>query len=312
MYFEIDSFLPEKEVFEFLRPSSYRVMFTGDIGAKQAKAKPKTGFRLKTVKLRGQVSQGLALPISLFPEIENPKIQDDVTEVLSVIKWEAEPEEGFTKGEIPGVIQKSDQTRIQVLLDFFEKHKEIKFEETLKLDGASTTIYFNNGEFGVCGKNVEYERNINTPAWKEVINLNLEEILIDLNLNIALQCELMGPGIQKNKDKLSKHELYLYNIQDLNTYIFLTPKERMELFNIIKDRIFELTGIEFKHSPILNEDIAIFSVYNTLEGILKHSEGKSINASKREGVVFKSIEKVNGEIIQFKVISNSFLLSEKE
>ena len=54
IYCEIDSFLPIKEEFEFLRKSSYKKMADGT-----------EGFRLRTIKLRGQVSQGLIIPINV-------------------------------------------------------------------------------------------------------------------------------------------------------------------------------------------------------------------------------------------------------
>ena len=88
VYFEIDSFLPIRPEFEFLRKSSYRKM-----GGKE-------GFRLKTIRLRGQLSQGLAMPIQLFKELpyegyELFKEDDhgygngyDVTETLGVTKYE--------------------------------------------------------------------------------------------------------------------------------------------------------------------------------------------------------------------------------
>lgn len=75
IYFEIDSFLPVTEKFEFLRKSSYRKM--GD----------EEGFRIKTIKLRGQVSQGLILPLTEF-DITNPEEGLDLTETLRVKKWD--------------------------------------------------------------------------------------------------------------------------------------------------------------------------------------------------------------------------------
>ena len=63
VYFEIDSFLPIRPEFEFLRGSSYRNSeLLGE------------GFKLKTMKFRGQISQGLVLPISIFKEID-PNIE---------------------------------------------------------------------------------------------------------------------------------------------------------------------------------------------------------------------------------------------
>jgi RNA ligase (TIGR02306 family) len=62
IYCEIDSFLPIREEFEFLRKSSYKKMDDQE------------GFRLRTMKLRGQVSQGLILPLSILESFTGGKI----------------------------------------------------------------------------------------------------------------------------------------------------------------------------------------------------------------------------------------------
>jgi RNA ligase (TIGR02306 family) len=107
VYIEIDSFLPIEDEYEFLRKTSYKNdKFLGE------------GFRLKTIKLRGQVSQGLILPISV---VENKgwhglPVGTDVTEILGVREWEM-PERagsgGTMIGDRPGYIPKTDETRIQ-------------------------------------------------------------------------------------------------------------------------------------------------------------------------------------------------------
>ena len=80
VYFEIDSFLPVRPEFEFMRASSYRK--TDIMGE---------GFRLRTMRFRGQISQGLLLPVSQFPEIPaGAELGADVTEMLGVRKWEIE------------------------------------------------------------------------------------------------------------------------------------------------------------------------------------------------------------------------------
>lgn len=62
VYCEIDSFLPIREEFEFLRKSSFKKM--GD----------QEGFRLRTSKLRGQISNGLILPLSVLESFTGGKI----------------------------------------------------------------------------------------------------------------------------------------------------------------------------------------------------------------------------------------------
>lgn len=63
IYCEIDSFLPIKPEFEFLRKSSYKKMVDG-----------REGFRLRTSKLKGQISNGLILPLSILENVTGGKI----------------------------------------------------------------------------------------------------------------------------------------------------------------------------------------------------------------------------------------------
>ena len=156
IYCEIDSFLPIKEEFEFLRKSSYKKMDEQE------------GFRLKTMKLRGQLSQGLILPISILnPPGTNIYVESfeglDVTEMLGIVKYEPPiPTQlaGKVVGGFPSFIQKTDEERIQNLSNEYEHYKtNHKFFVTEKLDGTSMTVYLNEGKFGVCSRNWELEKD---------------------------------------------------------------------------------------------------------------------------------------------------------
>src|SRR4051812_39405747 len=61
VYCEIDSLLPERPEFEFLRASSFKPAQVDETGSVVIPA----GFRIKTIKLRGQVSQGICFPLSI-------------------------------------------------------------------------------------------------------------------------------------------------------------------------------------------------------------------------------------------------------
>jgi len=185
IYCEIDSFLPIKEEFEFLRKSSYKKM--GD----------QEGFRLKTIKLRGQVSQGLILPISVLnPTDTNIYVTPfeglDVTEMLGIVKYEPPiPAElaGKVKGLFPSFIRKTDEERIQNLASEYElfktQNKEgMKFYVTEKLDGSSATYYFKDGIFGVCSRNLELLETEGNTFWKVARELMLKEKLLVYKLPI--------------------------------------------------------------------------------------------------------------------------------
>ena len=106
VYFEIDSFLPILPEFEFMRASSYK---KSDILGE--------GFRLRTMKFRGQISQGLLLPVGQFSAIPaDAELGDDVTELLGVRKWEIEERAttgGTVIGTLPRDIPHTDETRVQ-------------------------------------------------------------------------------------------------------------------------------------------------------------------------------------------------------
>ena len=171
VYFEIDSALPIEERYEFLRASSYKYW-------KQKENVLKECFRLKTIKLRGVVSQGLILPISLFPELTDKNIGDDVTAILKVQHYDELKETyiakssgataiGNAKGNFPSFITKSDQTRIQNLMEYFETHKETYFTAEAKYDGSSCTVYmvdkkYDKDQFGVCSRNYNLKRPANS------------------------------------------------------------------------------------------------------------------------------------------------------
>ncbi len=166
VYCEIDSFLPIKEEFEFLRKSSYKKLSDGT-----------EGFRLKTIKLRGQVSQGLILPIKelsifQFASSSNLSEGDDVTDILGITKYEPPiPAElaGKVKGGFPHFIPKTDEERVQNLSKEYDEWKlqsKHKFYVTEKLDGSSATYYIKDGVFGVCSRNLELLETEGNTFWK--------------------------------------------------------------------------------------------------------------------------------------------------
>lgn len=159
VYFEVDSFLPAGDArYEFLHRTSYRKNeFMGE------------GLRIKTMTMRGEISQGLALPITAFPEISEPVAGTDVTEVLSVRKWEM-PEvmgtSGIEIGNKPFGIPTTDETRVQSMPEFIEAFTGKPYYISMKMDGTSCTVYVNNGVVGVCGRNREYkEDTVSCSMW---------------------------------------------------------------------------------------------------------------------------------------------------
>ena len=287
----------------------------------------KEGIKIKTIKLKGQISQGLALPISSFFQMfadskfdEGQELCEyffegnDVSDLIGVEKWEAAiPGQlgGQVKGNFPGFIQKTDQERCQNLgAEIFRYSANSRYEITMKLDGTSFTGFHNNGEDGVCGRNWQLdinEQNANNSLVRMYIDSNLQAVLREFGRNYAIQGELMGPGIQKNREGLKQHQLYIFDIFDIDDMRYLTPHARLHVMTQLYD--YGLDPKMVHHVPVLGYDQSLeeLGITNTQE-LLKYAEGPSLNHPIREGLVFK---KMDGEF-SFKAISNKFLLKEED
>lgn len=286
VYFEIDSWIPT-ELAPFLSK-----------GKEPREYKGIKGERLRTIKLKGQISQGL-----IMPNTYNAEVGEDLTEQLGIIKWEPilnthgniKP-----KGNFPSFIPKTDEERVQNLVNILPTYRE-KYKNwniTEKLDGTSMTVYHNEGIVGICSRNLELKVEESNKYTDTVSELNLLEKLLKLNANIAIQGELIGPSIQANKYKLSKPEYRVYKIWDISNQCYIRWNLVEELCKLLN--ISTVSKLSFDYN-FLDLDI---------DKMLEFAEGKSLLniTTEREGIVAQSIDDPN---ISFKVISNKFLLGEK-
>lgn len=259
------------------------------------------GKRLKTKKMRGVISQGIAFPVSILGDIP-VKEGDEVTEILGVTKYEPPPPKSMeAKGEFPWFIPKTDAERVQNLVVELAEHIGQKAFATEKLDGSSITVFVRNiengWENGVCSRNLELKIDVENHFVSTVKKLSIIEKLQNFcvaeNRQIALQGELIGAGIQGNKYKLPETEIRFFNAFDITEQRVLTPFEFVEL----------MKKLELKSVPIIDES---FILHDKIEDYLLQAEGKSVlnPNTEREGIVFRTI---NGDFL-FKAISNRFLL----
>lgn len=294
VYFEIDSLLPQEPLYEFLRKSSY---------VSEMKSINGPGFRIRTVKMRGQISQGIIFPLNKFENLQELEEGTDLTEMLGVKKFEKPVPtnlDGIAIGFLPYNIPKTDEERIQncyeQMKDKLETHE---WEVSIKLNGASMTVYYDNtrDHVGVCSRNTEFQETAENGLWKVARRYEMVSKLRSLGRNIAVQGEIIGPGNQGNQEKLKELDFYVFKIFDTDTQRFLSPKERLELTE----------SLGFKHVPVL--EATNFSGY-TLQELLQYAAGPSLNPGvDREGLVFKSL---TDSSTSFKVISNSWLLKTGE
>ena len=319
LYFEIDSALnPHDDRFAFLRDRCYK-KFNTPSGALFDEC-----FRIRTMKLRGVVSQGLLMPCEQFCEVRNKKLGEDCADVLYVRHYDevaerAAREQGALKptnqkGSFPDCIPKTDEERVQNLDDqFFQDNYDVLFEVTEKRDGTSMTIAYMpsvrpDDPVAVCSRNFELY-DMPSSYWDIVHRDKLDEKLSEYcrrnNVEIALQGELTGPGIQSNRDSFESATFSIFRIWNIVEQRWLTWDERCI---VCKD-------LGLTHVPIIDhvtlctydDAYGSYNIPDMRDNILAYAEGKTARGNEREGVVFKSVD---GKI-HFKAVSNRYLLGLK-
>lgn len=321
VYCEVDSLLPLKPEFAFLEK-----------GAKPKKVyidgKEVIGHRIKTIKLRGQISQGIVFPVTkVLPTqfiVENgvftPQVGPngefeglligvpeglDVTEAMGVHKYEMPlPTElaGKARGGWPGFMPKTDEPRLQAHPYIMERYKGIDWYVTEKIDGSSVTLFIKNGEMHCAGRTIDWLDDGRNTIWRVAKELKVEEKLRQYNFDeqIALQGEIYGPGIQKNPLKQSKANIRFYSAYDFAAGKYLDYMA----FKLLIDSL----GLEMV--PVVEEP---FTMLPTIDDMVKYATRNSlINPDvKLEGLVFRPLlEHRDADIgrLSFKVISPEYLL----
>jgi RNA ligase (TIGR02306 family) len=304
VYFEIDSFIPES-LFEYL-PFLEKNAITW---------KGKRGTRIRTIKLRKQISQGLAVPLLQFP-VQN--WTGDLAQYFGVELWEPQINDqsanfGMQKGNFPYFIPKTDQERVQNLWrelssDAWDYRSDDVYEVTQKLDGTSCTMFFNEGSFGVCSRNFEIKDDVlditeestshekrKSVMWALAKKYNLEKKLRGAWEFLAFQGEVVGPGINKNRDGATELEFYVFDIYDIENKRYLTSEERIRVCD----------NYALNHVPIVGYSTFDFK---TIDEAMTYAEGYSVISKDnrmREGVVFKNLR---NPALSFKIINNNYLL----
>jgi RNA ligase (TIGR02306 family) len=288
VYVEIDSVLPNKPEFELIRAKTNRI---------------------KTIKLRGQISQGICFPLDVLPKGIDFVEDMDVTELLGVTKFEPPiPANlaGEMKGLFPSFIPKTDETRVQVLEGLLQNYEGTSCYITEKLDGSSVTFYLKDGEFGVCSRNLDLLYSESNSMWKFAIENDIERKLKSLNKNIALQGEIIGEGIQKNKYKQRGQTIYFFNVFDIDSYAYLSLNEVKIL----------MKELELNMVPVLDEN---YFLESSVESVIIKSQLRSVlnKETIAEGIVIRPVEEkmdksIMNERISFKAINPNFLIKYDE
>ncbi|MCB1711011.1 MAG: hypothetical protein KDH96_00580 [Candidatus Riesia sp.] len=339
LYMEVDTVIPlSHSVFEFLKDRGTRNINN------------KLCHRLKSIKLRGTLSQGLLLPLSYFKDIDfnvEDKFEKDFGEYFGLFRYDPDIHGPGIKalpaqaaGSFPVYIPRTDQERLQNNLKVLQS--EESFEVSIKLEGSSLTVYrnINDEKFptGICSRNLK----LKYPEWEEIKSSLLEqnpEICINdminnqalhmfcmykegklqnhflqvgaqylttivnycdkYNRNLAFQFECVGPNIQGNIEGFNDYRGYLFDIFDIDKQVYLLPEERRKIAQ----------ELNILHVPIIDKQMVIKG--KNLAEMLSLADGPSINAKLREGIVFKSNSYIGNCITSFKIVSNQYLLNQK-
>ncbi|MNE15632.1 RNA ligase [compost metagenome] len=318
VYFEVDSWIPT-EIAPFLSKGKEPKVYEGV-----------KGERLRTIKLRGELSQGLLIPVKELPQLGNllgfvesafaasdlKSLNDfvdgnDLTETLGILKWEKAINAnlaGLAKGNFPNFLRKSDQERVQNLSRQYREAVANGEESnvTYKLDGSSFTGYLREHydgtedviTIGVCSRNLDlkFEGNEGNLFVQTFIKYDIEAKLRAYHQatgrSIAVQGEMVGPGIQANFEGLDEIKLFVYNVFDIDKQQYLLAGEARHVCNDL--------GLEMV--PTFNVRMTL---PETIGEVLLLADGDSgLSGKFREGLVFKSLTRN----FQFKAVSNRYLL----
>jgi len=322
VYCEVDSILPDRKEFEFLRERK---------------------FRIRTVKLKGQVSQGICFPLSILPKGKYAE-DKDVTELLGIVKYESKSEiqerlqetvksnriQKFFKRykwyrnifttkyskQFPAFIKKTDEDRIQLFPNICSDYKDLQFQVTEKVDGQSATYFVvkNSNKkiwefwkddyiFGVCSRNYLLPREDNSTWWRIAKQFDIKKKMLEYVNKVNIGCidipklqyfviqgEILGEGIQGNKYGLKGLDFYVFNMID--SYDTYDNVEQPHLCEVM----------DLKKVPTITTS---FDLLPTIAENVTYSKGKSVLANiQREGIVVRNYS----QNISFKIINPDFLL----
>jgi len=293
-YFEPDAFLPEVPEYEDLRKSSFRTLADG-----------KTGFYVRTIKMRGVYSQGYFLKAERLPAgppMNELPLHADLTAALGIQQWPEQVSLGPEQaGRFPVFIPKTDEERIE---NSVGKYKQwladgLSFVWTEKLDGTSFTAFVDvNGEFGYCSRNFQLKAadSDGQPSVYAAIvkKYELEKRLREYGNGIAIQGEIIGPRVQANRYQRPDHELYLFTAWDI------AQKRRINTQAVAEQ-------LQLPTVPVYAAEQPLTERVSELRAL---ADGPSLLHPKveREGLVLRGVQDPS---ISFKVISRKFLSNQK-
>lgn len=327
VYFEIDSVLPKHEMFSFMLKRKYRVKtakFMKRISqgmAMPTSILPKFGYF-------GKISEGIDLTEKIGvkkydPQAEAEQKQSGNTKARNwfvdyMFRYESFRKVYFflfpvKKGNFPSFIPKTDEERVQNIPWIAKKNHDTSWYATEKMDGQSLTVFVNSKmnnplkpwidfSFGVCSRNLWLKKQNDSTWWTIAKQHDLEKKMKSLGRNIAIQGEIIGEGIQKNKYKITGIEFYAFSAFDIDKKRYLNREEKKDLFS--------KECLDLKTVP----EIFTFEMDETTHGVKWFVEASKMKSKRNcktvaEGLVFRCID---DDSKSFKAINPEFLLKHDE
>lgn len=333
VYYEIDSLIPlDKPVGQGLEGVSSKLKFEIDNAAYA---------RIKTMKLRKQLSQGYCTPLNVAGVDSKAAVGTDVTKLLGVLKYEKKEESlmnnfGGVSGKaslgFPSFIPKTDQTRIQNISNIYLVAVESKeeFEESFKLDGSSLTAWVKDAASGVASRNVGFRvedqkrgffetlkdwfdqywnqgKAVHRCEWDRVTKADdnpFTQMAIKAGLLEAIKRDGRNLAIQGEMVGPSIQKNF-EGVKENEFYcydVFLIDEQR---YMLPSERIKFCTDQGIKHVPI--NYTGPLKADTVVEAIARADGPSGLNGKYREGFVYKSTTRD----FSFKVVSNNYLMKEE-
>jgi RNA ligase (TIGR02306 family) len=198
---------------------------------------------------------------------------------------------------------------VQVLEAVLQRHRGKAFYVTEKLDGTTFTAFLRQGQFGICSRNLWMDETDESNLLVRLARgLRLEERLrqaaAGLGHDLAVQAEVIGPGVQKNKYGLKAVTLRAFNVLNVDAFRLLDHADMLAV----------LAGMGLESVPQLGAVV----LGHTVDELVAFAEGTSAlsPAVQREGVVLRPpVEEHDADVggrLSFKVINPRFLLKHDE
>lgn len=301
VYFEVDTLLPADDPrYADLQKHGQKTVIVEDSTGESVE---KTGHVLKTIKLRGVVSQGLAMSLESVGVPADTVPGTDVTGLVGVYKYE-EPTPIGNAGIIgpfdSKLCSKSDAVRVQSLDPaVFEALKGIRATPTVKVDGTSITVSYHDGGLHVYSHN--WEISPDSQAMRTAVESGITDV-INGHEGMAVQFEMAGPGINGNRQKLASVRPFVFAVWDHHV------KLDREEWPALLDKL----GV-----PVLDPDE--WRLTGTIDEMISKVDGLRGHVTRDvldEGVVWhfdpagvpSEVENVLGSNLEVKIISNKYLL----